>query len=162
VAAQERAYRDGIRFGGVVLREVSTGIFADRGRRVAVIPQPRCCCGQCARIVIGDCDAGVPQWKCGGSPFHGNHGELPRECVEHLDRESAFGSPWNPGQVACGVYELPCLLAVDAADIDGICHAYVLGESAGRIGVRFGGDEQTRHRVAVSQEGEASMRCSQP
>lgn len=140
--------------GGVVCLEVSAGFFSDCDCRAVVLQQQLRPRGQCMRIVVGHRDARVLQWKSGGSPFHRDHREPPGECIEHLDREPACGSPWNPGEVACGVRELTGLLPVDAADVDGIGDACALGVLASRRGVRFGGYEQTCRRVVAPHEAQ--------
>jgi len=52
------------------------------------------------------------------------------------------------------VCELAGLLPIDAADMDGIGDAFAPRTLPGRSGVGIGGDEQTRCRVALPQEGQ--------
>jgi hypothetical protein len=100
--------------------EIAASFFSDRDRRSIVLDEAPRSGRQRTCIIIGDDDAGILHREPRGGTPHRHDRELPRERVEHLDGEPAFGPPRNPGKLACCVHALTGLLPVDATEVDGI------------------------------------------
>ena len=95
--AEELAHRGVVRLGGVCVERYRRAVSGDRRAARSSSNKRLAAAASAPASSSGTSDARVPDGKRGRRALHRHHGELPGERIEHLDRESAFGSPGHPG-----------------------------------------------------------------